>query len=104
MGQRRSSKKHAPSEFSFKNLLHGYELAVKLDSGDTISADVVISATGVRSNIQFLEGEAVFIDTLSFEKYTEGQAWPAYRQFCQHFLAPLARRRDPSPNHPRDII
>lgn len=41
-------------------------------------------------NIQFLEGKAVFIDTLSFEKYTEGQAWPAYKQFCQHFLAPLA--------------
>ena len=41
-------------------------------------------------NIQFFEGKAVFIDTLSFEKYTEGQAWPAYKQFCQHFLAPLA--------------
>ncbi|MHC4386594.1 MAG: methyltransferase domain-containing protein [Planctomycetota bacterium] len=41
-------------------------------------------------NIQFLEGKAVFIDTLSFEKYTNGQAWPAYKQFCQHFLAPLA--------------
>ncbi|EKD87180.1 MAG: hypothetical protein ACD_37C00019G0001, partial [uncultured bacterium] len=24
------------------------------------------------------------------EKYTEGYPWVAYRQFCQHFLAPLA--------------
>jgi ribosomal protein L11 methylase PrmA len=32
----------------------------------------------------------VFIDTLSFEKYEEGKPWQAYRQFCQHFLAPLA--------------
>jgi len=41
-------------------------------------------------NIQFTEGKPVFIDTLSFEKYREGQPWVAYRQFCQHFLAPLA--------------
>jgi hypothetical protein len=32
----------------------------------------------------------VFIDTLSFEQYKEGQPWVAYRQFCQHFLAPLS--------------
>jgi 2-polyprenyl-3-methyl-5-hydroxy-6-metoxy-1,4-benzoquinol methylase len=41
-------------------------------------------------NIQFLAGKPVFIDTLSFEKYKEGYPWVAYRQFCQHFLAPLA--------------
>jgi ribosomal protein L11 methylase PrmA len=41
-------------------------------------------------NIQFHNGRPIFIDTLSFETYTEGQAWTAYRQFCQHFLAPLA--------------
>lgn len=41
-------------------------------------------------NIQFNGSSAVFIDTLSFEKYKEGQPWVAYRQFCQHFLAPLA--------------
>ena len=41
-------------------------------------------------NVQFVGGRPVFIDTLSFEKYEEGQPWQAYRQFCQHFLAPLA--------------
>lgn len=41
-------------------------------------------------NIQFRKGHPIFIDTLSFEKYREGQPWIAYRQFCQHFLAPLA--------------
>ena len=41
-------------------------------------------------NIQFRKGKAVFIDTLSFDQYLEGQPWVAYRQFCQHFLAPLA--------------
>lgn len=41
-------------------------------------------------NIQFHRGRAVLIDTLSFTTYDEGEPWVAYRQFCQHFLAPLA--------------
>ncbi len=41
-------------------------------------------------NIQFHRGRPVLIDTLSFEAYREGEPWDAYRQFCQHFLAPLA--------------
>lgn len=41
-------------------------------------------------NIQFIEGRPVLIDTLSFENYEPGTPWVAYRQFCQHFLAPLA--------------
>lgn len=41
-------------------------------------------------NIQFHKGKPVFIDTLSFEPYVEGRPWVAYRQFCEHFLAPLA--------------
>jgi len=42
------------------------------------------------SNIQFLNGRPILIDSLSFESYPEGLPWTAYRQFCQHFLAPLA--------------
>jgi predicted nicotinamide N-methyase len=41
-------------------------------------------------NIQFHHGKPVLIDTLSFETVEEGRPWVAYRQFCQHFLAPLA--------------
>lgn len=41
-------------------------------------------------NIQFHRGRPLLIDTLSFERYREGEPWVAYRQFCQHFLAPLA--------------
>lgn len=44
-------------------------------------------------NIQFSQGRPVLIDTLSFETYREGEPWVAYRQFCQHFLAPLALMR-----------
>jgi hypothetical protein len=39
-------------------------------------------------NIQFLAGRPVLIDTLSLEPYTP-RPWLAYRQFCQHFYAPL---------------
>ena len=41
-------------------------------------------------NIQFVKNKPIIIDTLSFEKYREGRPWVAYRQFCRHFLAPLA--------------
>ncbi|MEA2498843.1 MAG: hypothetical protein QOH26_1248 [Actinomycetota bacterium] len=41
-------------------------------------------------NIQFHRGRPVLIDTLSFEVLQEGEPWVAYRQFCQHFLAPIA--------------
>lgn len=41
-------------------------------------------------NIQFVNGKPLLIDTLSFEAYETGRPWVAYKQFCQHFLAPLA--------------
>ncbi|MBG0785918.1 MAG: SAM-dependent methyltransferase [Anaerolineaceae bacterium] len=41
-------------------------------------------------NLQFVGGRWQLIDTLSFEIYEEGEPWVAYKQFCQHFLAPLA--------------
>jgi 2-polyprenyl-3-methyl-5-hydroxy-6-metoxy-1,4-benzoquinol methylase len=41
-------------------------------------------------NVQWHKGKMIFIDTLSFEKYDEAKPWIAYRQFCEHFLAPLA--------------
>lgn len=44
-------------------------------------------------NIQFEKGAPLFIDTLSFTKYQEGEPWVAYRQFCKHFFAPLALMR-----------
>ena len=41
-------------------------------------------------NIQFDAGRPVLIDSLSFEEAEPTDPWPAYRQFCEHFLAPLA--------------
>ena len=41
-------------------------------------------------NIQFLNGSPVLIDLPSFEKVPEHYTWRAYKQFCEHFLGPLA--------------
>lgn len=41
-------------------------------------------------NVQFLRGKPILIDTLSFELARSGEPWTPYRQFCEHFLAPLA--------------
>lgn len=41
-------------------------------------------------NVQFVKGKPILIDHLSFYPYEEGKPWVAYRQFCKHFLAPLA--------------
>ncbi len=49
----------------------------------------MILKDATHSNIQFVEGKAKLIDTLSFETYKEGEAWVAYRQFCECFLNPL---------------
>ena len=41
-------------------------------------------------NVQFDAGRPILIDSLSFEAAPPTEPWPAYRQFCEHFLAPLA--------------
>jgi hypothetical protein len=44
-------------------------------------------------NVQFRGACAIFIDLLSLTRLGPARAWPAYRQFCEHFLAPLALRK-----------
>jgi hypothetical protein len=41
-------------------------------------------------NVQFVGTRPIFIDTLSFTRSAGDGPWVAYRQFCEHFLAPLA--------------
>ena len=40
-------------------------------------------------NVQFYQGKPIFIDTLSFDFYKEGEPWGAYGQFTRHFVSPL---------------
>jgi hypothetical protein len=41
-------------------------------------------------NVQFVGARPIFIDTLSFTRVVADGPWVAYRQFCEHFVAPLA--------------
>jgi len=77
-----------PYEWCFSQLKDAALTTLKIEKK---SLDFGISLKDCSAyNIQFRKGRPVFIDTLSFEKYQEGKPWVAYRQFCQHFLAPLA--------------
>lgn len=40
-------------------------------------------------NVAFRDNFPIFFDTLSFEKYQDGEPWVGYGQFCRHFLCPL---------------
>ena len=40
-------------------------------------------------NIQFIGNKPIFIDTLSIEKYINGEPWKGHKQFCENFLNPL---------------
>lgn len=77
-----------PFEWSFSQLKDAALLTLKIQKLAITSGMTLKDASAY--NIQFHHGSPIFIDTLSFERHKEGEAWAAYRQFCQHFLAPLS--------------
>ena len=77
-----------PYEWSFSQLKDAALLTLDIVSISIEYGMILKDASAY--NIQFHQGRPVMIDTLSFEKYVQGQPWVGYRQFCQHFLAPLA--------------
>ena len=77
-----------PYEWSFGQLKSA-ALATLTIQKRALKADMSLKDASAY-NMQFVRGKATLIDTLSFEIYQEGQPWVAYKQFCQHFLAPLA--------------
>lgn len=77
-----------PYEWSFSQLKDAALLTLYIQR-IALDHDMGLKDTSTY-NIQFYGGRPIFIDTLSFETYIEGRPWVAYRQFCQHFLAPLA--------------
>jgi len=77
-----------PYEWSFSQLKDAALTTLRIQK--TALARGMFLKDASAYNIQFHRGRPILIDTLSFEKYVEGEPWIAYRQFCQHFLAPLA--------------
>lgn len=77
-----------PYEWCFSQLKDAALLTFKIEK---IAMDYEMTLKDSSAyNIQFKNGKPVLIDTLSFKKYLKGETWVAYRQTCQHFVAPLA--------------
>ncbi len=76
-----------PYQWCFSQLKEAALLTLKIQK-KTLDYEMSLKDASAY-NIQFLKGKAIFIDTLSFTKYKENQPWLAYKQFCEHFLAPL---------------
>ena len=79
-----------PYEWSFQELksaalLHLDVHLEALDHGVTLS-------DASAYNIQFRGHRPVFIDSLSFRRYREGEFWMGHRQFCEQFVNPLLLR------------
>ena len=77
-----------PYEWSFGQLRDAALLTLDVQARALDRGFVLRDASAY--NVQHVDGGPLFIDTLSFERYRDGVPWAAYRQFCEHFLVPLA--------------
>jgi hypothetical protein len=77
-----------PYEWAFSQLQEAALLTLDLQSR-AIDAGMRLKDASAY-NVQFDAGRPILIDSLSFEVAEPTEPWPAYRQFCEHFLAPLA--------------
>jgi hypothetical protein len=77
-----------PYEWCFSQLKQAAKATIAIQRAALNRQMVLKDASAY--NIAFRDGKAVLLDTLSFDLYREGEPWVAYRQFCEHFLAPLA--------------
>ena len=77
-----------PYEWTFGQLKAAALLTLRIQAEATALGLELRDASAY--NVQFIGSHPVFIDTLSFRRASPGAPWIAYRQFCEHFLAPLA--------------
>ncbi len=77
-----------PYEWSFSQLKDAALLTLELQSRALDAGMRLKDASAY--NIQLDGARPILIDTLSFETADPTEPWVAYRQFCEHFLAPLA--------------
>ena len=76
-----------PYEWSFESLKAAACLTLNLLIDGINDGYVLKDASAF--NVQFIHSQPIFIDVLSFTKYTDGEPFVGYKQFCEHFLAPL---------------
>lgn len=79
-----------PYEWAFSQLKDAALLTVRIQQRALKQGMTLKDASAYNIQFRVADAKPILIDTLSFEVYEEGRPWVAYRQFCQHFLAPLA--------------
>jgi hypothetical protein len=80
-----------PYEWSFAQLKDAALLTLRIQELAIKHGMILKDASAY--NVQFIGKKPVFIDTLSFAIYETGKPWDGYKQFCEHFIAPLAVAR-----------
>ena len=76
-----------PYEWSFGQLKDAAILTLELQLEALKHGMLLKDASAY--NVQFVDGRPCFIDHLSFDLVSDYGLWPAYGQFCRHFIAPL---------------
>ena len=77
-----------PYELAFSQLKEAALLTLEIQSRAVDAGMRLKDASAY--NVQFDSGRPILIDSLSFEVGAPTEPWPGYRQFCEHFVAPLA--------------
>lgn len=76
-----------PYEWSFTAYKHAAQLTLRLQLFLLENGFSLKDASAF--NITFQNGKALFIDTLSIERYRDNEPWKGLKQFNEHFFAPL---------------
>lgn len=84
-----------PYEWTFSQLKDAALLTLGIQKIALVHGMILKDASAF--NVQFVGNRAIFIDTLSFRIYKKGAPWDGYKQFCQHFIAPLTLAAYTSP-------
>lgn len=76
-----------PYEMSFSQLKDAALLTLRIQK-TALEHDMTLKDAS-NYNVTYHNNRPIFIDTLSFDKYTEGEPWVAFGQFCRHYLSTL---------------
>ncbi|GAK90036.1 nodulation protein noeA [Nonlabens ulvanivorans] len=76
-----------PYEWSFNAYKHAAQLTLRIQLFLLENGFSLKDASAF--NITFHKGKALFIDTLSIERYRVNEPWKGLKQFNEHFFAPL---------------
>ncbi len=91
-----------PYEWSFTQYKHAAQLTLRIQMFLLEHGFSLKDASAF--NVTFYKGKALFIDTLSIERYKENQPWRALKQFSEHFFGPLLMTQRYGSRHLKTLL